>query len=39
VRPSGTEPKIKYYFAVKCDSIDSSREKISLMINEMKKIM
>ena len=39
VRPSGTEPKIKYYFAVKCDSIDSSREKISLMVEEMKKIM
>ena len=42
LRPSGTEPKIKFYFAVKGDSMEDSEEKLSALqdavmstVNEM----
>ena len=32
MRPSGTEPKIKFYFYAKSDNIDESQE----LVNDMK---
>ena len=34
VRPSGTEPKIKYYFGVKGESLEETAEKLSLYWRE-----
>ncbi|MCM3569374.1 phospho-sugar mutase [Neobacillus mesonae] len=31
LRPSGTEPKVKFYFGVKSDSMEGSKEKLSLI--------
>ena len=31
VRPSGTEPKIKYYFGVKGDSLEDAAEKLETL--------
>ncbi|WP_062108886.1 phospho-sugar mutase [Bacillus niameyensis] len=39
LRPSGTEPKIKFYFAVKGETLEGSTEKLQLLETEvMKKI-
>ncbi|GIN96834.1 phosphoglucomutase [Siminovitchia terrae] len=37
VRPSGTEPKCKFYFAVKDETLDGSREKLIGMEREVMK--
>lgn len=39
VRPSGTEPKIKFYFAVNESDIVSSDRKLEELIKEMEKLM
>ncbi len=39
VRPSGTEPKIKFYFAVKAECIDAARAKIQECMKEMENLM
>ena len=31
VRPSGTEPKIKYYFGVKGESLDDAAHKLEMI--------
>ena len=33
VRPSGTEPKIKFYYGIKSDSSESVKEKLQTMIS------
>lgn len=38
-RPSGTEPKIKFYFGVNEANIDAANEKISLCIKELEKLI
>ena len=38
IRPSGTEPKIKYYFGVKGDSLQSADELLSAMQKEVIRI-
>lgn len=38
VRPSGTEPKIKFYLTAVCDSVDSCKEKIAALTDVAKKI-
>ena len=35
VRPSGTEPKIKYYFGVKGSSLEDATEKMEALKNDM----
>ena len=37
VRPSGTEPKIKFYMGVKGNSMSDAKEKLEELTNEMKK--
>lgn len=37
LRPSGTEPKIKFYFAVKDESKQASEQKLQQFMNEMMK--
>jgi len=41
IRPSGTEPKIKFYFAVKTslDSVDEYFQKITLLEQKVKRII
>ena len=39
VRPSGTEPKIKYYIYTKENSKEKADEKLDLVLNEFKKYM
>ena len=39
IRPSGTEPKIKFYFAVCESDITSATEKLENCIKEMEKLM
>lgn len=39
IRPSGTEPKIKFYFAVNEKDIPSAKEKLENCIKEMEKLM
>ncbi|MCR2822906.1 phospho-sugar mutase [Lederbergia panacisoli] len=39
VRPSGTEPKAKFYFAVKGESMDDSANKISGLENEVMELV
>ena len=39
IRPSGTEPKIKFYYSVPCDSIEDGNEKIDKLDAEVKKIL
>lgn len=34
IRPSGTEPKIKFYFGVKGSSVQDSEEKLSKLMND-----
>ena len=38
-RPSGTEPKIKFYFGVNEANIDAANEKISICIKELEKLI
>ena len=35
VRPSGTEPKIKYYFGVKGTSPEDAKERLTALENDM----
>lgn len=37
VRPSGTEPKIKYYFGVKGESLSDANEKLEALKNDLLK--
>ena len=37
VRPSGTEPKIKFYFGVKGDSLESSKEQLQELEDALMK--
>lgn len=37
VRPSGTEPKIKYYFGVKGESLEDAAEKLEILRKDMTK--
>lgn len=39
VRPSGTEPKIKFYMGVKGTSIDDAKSKLDILTNDMKKLV
>ena len=39
IRPSGTEPKIKFYYSVPCDSIEDGNEKIDKLDAEVKRIL
>jgi len=39
VRPSGTEPKIKFYYSVPCESLEAGNEKIDELDAEVKKIL
>ena len=38
VRPSGTEPKIKFYMGVKANSLEEADVLLERLINEMKKL-
>ena len=38
-RPSGTEPKIKFYFGVNEPNINAANEKISICIKELEKLI
>ena len=38
VRPSGTEPKIKFYFGVKGDSLKDSEDKLKALSDSMMKL-
>jgi phosphoglucomutase len=37
VRPSGTEPKIKFYFGVKGTSLKDAEEKLEVLKNDLTK--
>ncbi len=39
IRPSGTEPKIKFYYSVVCSSLEQGDEKIDKMDAEIKKML
>ncbi len=39
IRPSGTEPKIKFYYSVPCDSIEDGNSKIDKLDKEIKKML
>lgn len=39
LRPSGTEPKIKLYFSVKCDNLKAGNEKIEELNKEISKAL
>ena len=36
IRPSGTEPKLKFYFGVKADSLAAAEEKIKAMKTDIE---
>ena len=38
VRPSGTEPKIKFYAGIKGNSLKDAEEKLGKVIDELKKL-
>jgi phosphoglucomutase len=38
VRPSGTEPKIKFYMGVKANSLEEAEALLENLINEMRKL-
>ena len=37
IRPSGTEPKIKFYYSVPCDSMEDGEKKIDVLNDAVKK--
>lgn len=39
VRPSGTEPKIKFYYSIPCESLEAGNKKIDELDAEVKKIL
>ena len=39
VRPSGTEPKVKFYYGVKGDSLDNAKENAAAMDAELQKLI
>ena len=39
IRPSGTEPKIKFYYSVPCESLEAGNEMIDKLDSEVKKIL
>lgn len=39
IRPSGTEPKIKFYYSIPCESIEAGNEKIDKLDAEVKRIL
>ena len=39
IRPSGTEPKIKFYYSVPCESIEDGNAKIDKLDAEVKRIL
>lgn len=39
VRPSGTEPKIKFYVGVKSDSLENSEKEMNELLEELNKIV
>ena len=39
VRPSGTEPKIKFYFGVKGNSLEDASTRLDILSDEMKKFV
>ena len=39
IRPSGTEPKIKFYYSVPCESMEDGNQKIDKLDEEVKKIL
>lgn len=39
IRPSGTEPKLKFYLAVSDNAEDSSSDKLSILKNDIKSIL
>lgn len=39
VRPSGTEPKVKLYFSVKCDNLGQGQEKIDSLYKKIEEIL
>lgn len=39
IRPSGTEPKVKIYFGVKCDTKEKSKDLLELLQNSVMKII
>ena len=39
IRPSGTEPKIKFYYSVPCDSMEDGNAKIDLLDKAVKEIL
>ena len=38
VRPSGTEPKIKFYAGIKGSSLEDADEKLAKVLTELKKL-
>ncbi len=39
VRPSGTEPKIKFYYSVKGETLEAAEEKVNALRNTVKELM
>ena len=39
VRPSGTEPKIKFYYSVKGESMKAAEDKVESLGNAVKELM
>ena len=39
VRPSGTEPKIKFYYSVRGETMADAEAKVSALQNAVKEIM
>ncbi len=39
IRPSGTEPKIKFYYSILCESLEAGNKKIDELDAEVKKIL
>lgn len=38
VRPSGTEPKIKFYAGIKGESLEDAEDKLNKVLTELKKL-
>jgi len=39
IRPSGTEPKIKFYYSIPCESLEAGNKKIDELNEEVKRIL